>query len=630
MFFWRDSRFWRQAGILNDEEKSFMSSETEEIKSRLSVVDVVGQYVRLTKTGINFKGLCPFHNEKSPSFSVNEERDMWHCFGCGKSGDIFTFLMEREGLSFIEVLKLLAERAGVELHERKNFATGKRDRTTDILESAAKYYEGIFWQAYSRSGEYVRSRGIRDEFARLFRLGQSPDGWDGILKHLLSNGFSAQEIEKSGLLVKKSGETQVRIHAYYDRFRDRLMFPVTDILGRVVGFSARVLPGADEKGAKYINTPETEVYHKSRILYGIAQAKQAIKERNAAIVVEGNMDVIAMHQAGFPNTVAVSGTALTSHHLGVLRRYSQRIVLFFDMDEAGQEAAKKSALLAFRYDMNVSVVILDQGKDAAELACQNPAELTKHVENARNAVEYFLERIFGGYDRNDLEAKKRIARESLAVVDALADSVEKETWIRRLADKLEVSTQALYSLLSGMRRISDTRHDPTATANTVIETSLQSRFHTLTETMCGLMLAAPNVWQHAVELLSHEDNEDIRHFLSDQSFLKMLFDMGEQMGYTFDTLRNSLHEDNVRSHAEQLYYDNAIEEKKTDTFEQVDAQDALKRFDALFLEMRKEAFKQRLQRITSDMKNAEAGGDKNAIILLSREFSDLSRRLHSL
>lgn len=606
-----------------------MSTVTEEIKVRLSVVDIVGEYVRLQKAGSNFKGLCPFHNEKSPSFSVNEERAMWHCFGCGKSGDIFTFLMEREGLSFPEALRLLADKAGVEVPKGPNRTTeGNRDRSLEILEAATTFYEGLFARDDCPARTYVSARGISDDMARAFRLGYAPNAWDGVQNELLRREYRLDEIEKAGLLVRKDTASGARVSSHYDRFRDRVMFPVCDVLGRVVGFSARVLPGADEKSAKYINTPETDVYHKSRALYGISQAKAGIRRENAVIIVEGNMDVIALHQAGFDNAVAVSGTALTSSHLDILRRLTDRVILFFDMDPAGQEAAKKSAVLGFQYDMDVSIVSLAHGKDAAELAKDDPGALADAIANARVAMEYFLSRILESHDRKDSSGKKAIARESLALIDALRNDVEKDTWLRRLADDLDVGVQALLGVLSQTRSAAAPWQKSGPSSRDLVEPTLLTRSDALIEKAVGLMLAVPDVWKHAITALSAQDRAEVREFFSQDSLAHLVFDKAEEVSYNFETFRFSLRDDNMRSRAERLHYQNLIGESQTDSFENPDIEDALRRFDTVFSQMDTELLKRQLHRIVADMKRAEASGDKQAVALLSREFSELSRRMN--
>jgi len=313
-----------------------MNNNVEEIKSRLNIVDIVGEYVRLTKAGSHWKGLCPFHNEKSPSFMVNEEKQIFHCFGCAKGGDVFSFVQEIESMEFREVLKILAEKAGVQLEEYKGGqVTDNKKRILEALELATKFYETQLWKGVGKEGimQYLHTRGLSDESIQNFRLGYAPNGWDNISKFLLDRGYNLSEIEKTGLLVKKENGS-----GYYDRFRDRIMFPITDVMGNVIGYSARVAPGGDESQAKYVNTPETLVYHKGKALYGLSYAKSEIKKKNYVLLVEGNMDVIASAQAGIINTVAVSGTALTGDQITMLKRYTENIAMLFDMDSAGQLA----------------------------------------------------------------------------------------------------------------------------------------------------------------------------------------------------------------------------------------------------------------------------------------------------
>ena len=311
-----------------------MNSDIEEIKSRLNIADIIGEYIRLDKAGANYRARCPFHNEKTPSFMVSAEKQIWHCFGCQKGGDIFGFVMEIEGLDFKETLKLLAEKAGVALKKTDFKAESKKTRTLEILELATKFYETQLWSGAGKIKilNYLKDRGLQKESIKEFRLGYAPAGWRNILTFLIGRGYSAQEIEKTGLLVKKDNGD------FYDRFRDRIIFPIADPMGKVVGFSARVAPGGDESQAKYVNTPESEVYHKSKALYGIDKAKGEIKSKNFALLVEGNMDVVAAAQAGIKNTVAVSGTALTPDQINIVKRYTNNLKMFFDMDKAGEEA----------------------------------------------------------------------------------------------------------------------------------------------------------------------------------------------------------------------------------------------------------------------------------------------------
>lgn len=442
-----------------------MQTSTEDIKSRLNIVELVGQYVRLQKAGSSWKANCPFHQEKTPSFNVNEERQMWHCFGCGKGGDVFAFVMEIEGLEFKEALRLLAEKAGVKLEPYQGGGTGKeeKDRSHDILELSTKFFEKQLWESDrgKKMLEYLHGRGLTDESVRQFRLGYAPDGWRYLYDFLLKQGFAAAEIEKTGLIIQKSkGEYQGEARVgHYDRFRDRIMFPIMDILGRVIGYSARVAPGGDESQAKYINTPETPLYHKSRALYGIQLAKQSMKENEWAVLVEGNMDVIALHQAGVRNTVAVSGTALTHDQLQILGRYGKKLKLFFDMDNAGQAAAWKSAGIAYGEEFTVEMVALPHGKDAADMNQEDPEGLIQAVNRAEPAFAYFLKKLLETENINSPTGKRMIAERGAEMLATMKNDIERSFWMKSLSETLDIEERVIRGLveqtLSLVRRGTD-------------------------------------------------------------------------------------------------------------------------------------------------------------------------------
>lgn len=470
-----------------------MNTEVEDIKARLSVKDVIGGYIQLTKAGVSWKGLCPFHNEKSPSFVVNEERASWHCFGCNKGGDIFSFVMEMDGLSFPEALSLLAERAGVVLERRtRRFDSGRSSADFDggaasgsfegsegvaketilrILDLSSKFFEKQLWDGAGKkiALPYLQGRGLSDESIRMFRLGYALPGWRMLSDFLAGKGFSLLEIETAGMMIRKqqTGNSDAAglqdglarnasrsDMGGYDRFRDRVTFPILDTSGRVLGFSARVLPGADDPpaggSAKYINTPETPVYHKSRALYGIFPSRQALRSEGFALLVEGNMDVIAMHQAGFSNTMAVSGTALTDEQLRLIKRYTDTLRLFFDMDSAGQKAARKSAEMAISLGFSVSIISLPSGKDAAEMAKENIDALREAVSHPKPAPEYFLEAALALYDAKSAEGKRRIADDFLALVSLIPQRIEQMHWAHVLADRIGVPEQTVVIILQSL------------------------------------------------------------------------------------------------------------------------------------------------------------------------------------
>jgi DNA primase len=497
-----------------------MNSPVEEIKSKLNIVDVVGAYVRLQKMGAHHKAPCPFHNEKTPSFMVNEERQMWHCFGCNKGGDAFAFLMEIEGIDFREALKILADRTGVVLPKYSGEQSSEiKNRSFEILELATKFYEKQLWDGVGKKSAlpYLRDRGLNDEYIKNFRLGFAPEGWRNVSDFLVSRGYEFDEIEKTGLLIRKEdGNSSPRQGGGYDRFRERIMFPIMDIIGRVIGYSARVAPGGDESQAKYINTPETNLYHKSHIMYGIQRAKQAMKQQDCALMVEGNMDVIATHQAGISNTVAVSGTALTSDQLALIKRYTQNLKLFFDMDGAGQTAARRSTEIALEQGFTVSIVSIAQGKDAADIAKENPELLRMAVEQSVPALQYFLDKHLQAHNKQTPEGKRKIAHEYLSLIRFVAHDIDRTFWIRKLAESLDVEETTLLDVLQTViaeRSPSQPRANTGFKTQTVVapltraEHSFEKRSEFLRRQLCGVMMLETSVWERLAMNASEKLND---------------------------------------------------------------------------------------------------------------------------
>ncbi len=450
-----------------------MSDSTiEEIKARLNIVELIGSYVRLEKAGIHYKACCPFHQERTPSFMVNEEKNMWHCFGCGKGGDAFAFVMEIEGLSFREALTLLAEKTGVELLKYQGATPEQKDnkeRLLALLELATKFYEKQLWDGSGKQKilSYLQKRGLSDESIKTFRLGYAPEGWRHLIDFLTSKGYTVSELEQAGLVIRKSADegSARTMHGQYDRFRDRIMFPIFDIFGHVIGYSARVAPGGDESQAKYINTPETTLYHKSRALYGLFHGKQAMKQAGLTVVVEGNMDVIALHQAGIQHTVAVSGTALTEEQLGLMKRYGNEVRLFFDMDGAGQKAARKSALLALEKELQVSVVALPFGKDAADMGKDDPEQLREVVAQAIPVLQYFLEKSIKEHDKDTATGKRQVVEEQAELLQAVKNPIERAEAIKSLARALSVDERVVVGAVNQLF-LQKTRRDGPAPLNT--------------------------------------------------------------------------------------------------------------------------------------------------------------------
>lgn len=428
----------------------------EEIKSKIDIVDLVSEYIQLKRSGTSFRAICPFHQEKTPSFFVSPEKQIWHCFGCGKGSDLFGFLMEMEGIDFPEALRILAQKAGVEIQRYDRQAVSQKTRLLDLTRWAVEFYNKIYWESplAESARKYLKQRGLDKKIINQFQLGYAPDKWDTLLNFLLKRGYQEKNIEAAGLIVKKQSGAGNQNSGYYDRFRNRIIFPIADLHDQIIGFTGRILPGAkdEDKIAKYINTPETLIYNKSRVLYGLNKAKIEARKQDQMILVEGNMDVLACHQAGFENVVCTSGTALTQDQIKILQRYTENIVLAFDIDLAGQAATQRSIDLLLQQGLNVKVLKLKQGKDPDEFIRQDLKAWKKAVKEPQEIMEYYFSLAFKDKDLTKVEHKKQISKDLLSIIVKLGDPVEKDIWLRKLGDKLNVSEISLRDALRRVKR----------------------------------------------------------------------------------------------------------------------------------------------------------------------------------
>ncbi len=403
-----------------------MALPSEEIKERLDLVEFLRGYLELKPAGKNFKALCPFHSEKTPSFIVSPERQIWHCFGCGEGGDIFRFLMRYDNLEFYEVLKVLAEKAGVELR-RLSPADQKQFGILYDLNNVAKDFFVENLKISNKARNYLESRGLKKETSEEFEVGFAPQGFDELTLYLINKGFEMDDIVRSGLVLRTD------TGKYVDRFRGRIMFPIHNHFGKVVGFSGRILPEfeSDEVG-KYVNSPETPIFNKSRLLYGFWKTKNFIRETGTVLLVEGQMDFLMAYQDGVRNVVATSGTALTPDHLKTLRRLADKIIIGFDNDEAGLLAAERSIDLAGANDFSVFVLPFggEDFKDPAELVAKNPGNLAGFIGRAKRALEHYLSRYLKGKNLYDQKENVRII---LQKIRNLWSPIEQSYWLRELS-----------------------------------------------------------------------------------------------------------------------------------------------------------------------------------------------------
>ncbi|MCH7663917.1 MAG: DNA primase [Chloroflexi bacterium] len=438
-------------------------SSIEEIKDRLDIVDVVSETVELRRSGKNHVGFCPFHaNTRTPSFVVFPETGTWRCFGqCSEGGDIYKFVMKREGWDFPEALSHLAKQAGVQLRAPSPQEQAQKDehaRLRSLLEDAATYYRHqlVNTEAGKSVLEYLHKRGLNNNTIEGFGLGYAPDNWDSALMHFLDKGVAAEELLDVGLITKRDNG------GYFDKFRHRVMFPIRDGRGRMTGFGARALH-TDER-AKYLNSPQTEVFEKSRLLYGLDRARKSIRDEDQVVIVEGYFDVIALHQAGYSNTVSPMGTALTGNQLRQLKRFSRRIVLALDSDAAGSNATLRGLQVAreamdhesepvfnprgllrheARLQADIRVTILPDGKDPDDVVRESPEHWQEILDATRPIVIHVMESLAEGKDRDDPKVKTEIAQQVIPLIQDLPSAIERDTYLQRLARFLRVNEDTL-------------------------------------------------------------------------------------------------------------------------------------------------------------------------------------------
>ena len=423
-------------------------ADTQTIKDRIDIVQFIGEYVPLKKAGANWKARCPFHNEKSPSFMAHQDKQFWHCCGCGKGGDIFSFVQEMEGLTFPEALRLLAKRAGVAVDTfASEINQSQRNRLLEINAAAAYFFHQFLldMDAAKAARDYLERRQVKKQTIIDWQIGYISDQWDLLTKYLLKKGLGIDDLVAAGLTIKRDGADAASGRGYYDRFRGRVMFPISDTHGNVIGFTGRVLVETERSGGKYVNTPQTILYDKSRVLYGLNKAKTGIKAKDLAILVEGQMDVISCHQAGMTNVIAASGTALTAEQVKLIKRYTAAVAMAFDADSAGQNAGKRGIEVALEEGLRVKIISIPAGfaKDADECIKKDPAVWFQAVERATNVMDWYFSATLDGLNRRDPTAKQRAATILLEQISRLPYAIERDDWLKRLAEELEIESNIL-------------------------------------------------------------------------------------------------------------------------------------------------------------------------------------------
>lgn len=439
--------------------RSLKEGEVDEVKSRSDIIDIISGYVNLKKRGKNYIGLCPFHQEKTPSFNVDSSRQFYHCFGCGEGGDVISFLMKMENLDFLESVEFLAKKIGYQLKYSSSGSSKSRklkERLFEINLLAKNYYHFVLDnpKAGSKAVQYLTQRGFSSSTMDEFEVGYSLKKWDYFSQLAKKRGFSDYELIESGLSISSRNRQQ----GVYDRFRERIMFPIEDVVGKTIGFGGRILDTGRPKTSKYINTPETKIYSKSKNIYNIHRAKNFIVEQDKVLIVEGYTDVMALWQSGIKNIVASLGTALTSEQIKLLGRFTKNIGLVFDSDQAGLSASIKGVERLREYNqnldlyhesnINIEVVILEQGYDPADYVMKKGKEVfLQKVSEAENIIDFTINIIIKKYDISNLNQKLRASQELLAFINTLGSKIVQEECIKKIAQKLDLKEDLLFEEL---------------------------------------------------------------------------------------------------------------------------------------------------------------------------------------
>jgi DNA primase len=586
-----------------------MSSEIEEIKSRLDIVDVLSSYIKLEKAGINYRACCPFHKEKTPSFFVSPSRQMWHCFGgCNEGGDIFKFVMKIENIEFKEALRILANKAGVQLKtvdvEKEKKEKSEKEICLNICELSAMFFEHCLKNSPTgaKALEYLKGRGLADPTIEEWRLGYSLNHWSKLSEFLIGKGFKKEDIVKAGMAIEKEG------NKFFDRFRSRITFPICDIGGRVVGFTGRIF-GKDDDMAKYLNTPNTVLYDKSRIIFGLDKAKEAIKEKGFCILVEGNMDCIMSHQAGFKNCVAVSGTALTEYHLGILKRYTHKLVLSFDMDFAGNSATRKAIKQAQLLDFEILVVPSFGEKDPADIILHEGATKWEEIVSSSKPInEFYYDSSLVGRNPHDVNDKKLIASDFLPIIKQMPSNIEQAHWISKLSEILDVDSRDILKELDNIK-IDDEGNTRSIKEERLPSLGKKSRGELVDEEIAILVLVDPGKIDLIGESLLHSFTSPIKD---------LLLKLKGKRDIRIDEIVNTFESD--RDHFNYISYLMMKSEMRKDKGSDIDSElpTCLKEKEIILV-------KNEQKRLSKEIKELEKKGDFEQIKVLLEEFNKLSQ-----
>lgn len=585
---------------------------TEQIKEKLDIVEFIRSYIQIFPAGRNFKAVCPFHKEKTPSFIISPERQTWHCFGaCSEGGDIFKFLMKYENLEFYEALKILSEKAGIEFKKGSSFEQRQFDVLYDINDSARNFFKNNL-RANKEALEYLQSRGLREEVIEEFDLGFALPDFDKLTLYLLKSGFAIKDIERAGLNFKTEKGS------YIDRFRGRIMFPIFSHAGKNIGFSGRILPRLDNgETGKYINSPETPIFNKSKILYGFNKSKNFIRDGKSAVLMEGQMDFLMSWQDGVKNIAASSGTALTAEHLKVLRRYADNLIFCFDNDEAGLKAAERSIDLANSFDFGVRLLVFGEVKDPAELVQKQSGVFKKMTEEAETAMSFYFRRYLkdgGAKQGGNIGELKHNLRIILSKIKNLASSIDKAHWIKELSIAVDMKEEALIEEMAVLKLETGNSY----TESNLLSSKSADNFNTISNRAQKVENKKDLISQKLLSLmlikkeLADNLNDFLYYFSGD--YLKIVETMlkneeiaDKQLSDLFDLI-------NLRASFESQF----IDQKDIDV-----------EFSDLLGYLRIEHLKEKRHELFKKIKDAEKIGNDETIGSILKEFDTVSKMIHN-
>ena len=589
-----------------------IDSPVQQIKDRLDIVEVVGSYLKLQKTGINYRAICPFHSEKKPSFFVSPTRQMFKCFGCNASGSVFDFIMKIEGVEFGDALSILARKAGVELKPLRPELKTQRQRLYEISELACRFFEKQLEASSAGQAvkDYLLKRGLSEESIKKWRLGYAPEQWRTLSDFLVGKGYKREEIIKAGLAVESE-----KSQTPYDRFRGRMIFPVFDLNSQVVGFGGRIVESQKEKEiAKYINIPNTLIYDKSRMLYGLNFAKMEVRKKDACILTEGYTDVIFAHQAGFQNTVASSGTALTFQQLKILKRYTANLLTAFDMDMAGDLATKRGIDLAQKEDFEVRVISMPPDSDPADIIAKDPEAWKNLVDGAQEITTFYFENAFSAFDKESVKGKKEISKILLPLLRRIPNKILQFHWIQKLANALKVSEEVIVEELkrvAGKGRGFRAREEIQETEE--IERKEKSRKDMLEEEIVSLILKNPGNLKILEESFLSLFSSPVKKILA--TFKKEEIATSEELGKVIQKLEKG--EKRIKEILDGAALRAEIEEER----------ESEKEIQLCLNQLKELRAKDKLSDLSGEIRSAEEKGDGKKVKDLMQKFNQIAKSL---